>query len=194
MADIIKNHPSYGIISLDRVHGFQKCFMARAQGSGYVVLTIDQAEYIGDSESRVLGTKRLVQVRFSNSQFLELISSLNDGPGTPCTISFLQGPVEEYVPEPSPYDIIENYVKEEINCINQDSSNITDYLSNLKEKGKASKRDILEMERLVTNLISKVNHNLPYIINICSEAIPKYIQVAKCELLAYVSRIFDKQH
>lgn len=187
-----KKHPSYGVIQLTRVDGRQGCFMGQIQGPGYVSLTIDQAEYI--SEGRALGINRLVQIRLTYSQYLELISSFNIGSGTPCTISYLQGPVEEYVPEPSPYDDIASSLQEEFNAIKLDSSDITDYLDSLKAKGRASKSDINEIERLVKVLLVKVNSNIPYLATICAKAISKYVQGAKCELLAYTSRLFDKKH
>lgn len=187
-----KIHPSYGVIQLTRVDGRQNCFMSHIQGPGYVSLTIDQAEYI--SEGRALGINRLVQIRLTYSQYLELISSFNIGSGTPCTISYLQGPVEEYVPEPSPYDNIASSLQEEFNAIKLDSSDITDYLDSLKAKGRASKSDINEIERLVKVLLVKVNSNIPYLATICAKAISKYVQGAKCELLAYTSRLFDKKH
>ncbi len=187
-----KSHPSYAVIQLNRVNGDQGCFMSRTQGPGYVVLTIDQADYI--SEGKAVGTTRLVQVRLTVAQYLELISSFNIGTGTPCTLSYLQGPVEEYEPEPSQYDSIDKWLKDEIDAIRIDSSDITDYLYSLKEKGRASKSDILEVERLLRNLLVKVNFNLPYIAKMCAKTIAKYVQGAKCEILAYTSRLFDKQH
>ena len=187
-----KTHPSYGVIQLTRVNGRRGCFMSQTQGPNYVTLTIEQAEYI--SEGRALGTKRLVEIRMTCAQYLELISSFNIGSGTPCTISYLQGPVEEYEPEPSPYDDIASSLQEEFNAIKLDGSDITDYLDSLKTKGRASKSDINEIERLVENLIRKVNSNIPYLATICAEAISKYVQGAKCELLAYTSRLFDKRH
>ena len=187
-----KIHPSYGVIRLTRVNGHQGCFMSRIQGPGYVTITIDQAEYI--NEDKALGTKRLVQIRLTYAQYLELISSFNIGPGTPCTLSYLQGPVKEYEPEPSPYDNIASSLQKEFSDIKLDSSNITDYLDRLKDKGRASKSDINELEKLVKRLLVKVNSNIPYMAEICAEAISKYVQRAKCELLAYTSRLFDKKH
>lgn len=187
-----KSHPSYAVIQLNRVNGHQGCFMSRTQGSGYVVMTIDQAEYL--SEGRAMGTTRLVQVRLTFAQYLELISSFNIGSGTPCTLSYLQGPVKEYKPEPSQYDEIEGLLQKEFNDIKLDSSNITEYLDNLKVKGRASKSDIQEIERLVRVLLVKVNSNLPYIAKICAKAVSRYVQGAKCEILAYTSRLFDNNH
>ena len=187
-----KNHSSYGVIQLNRVDGRQGCFMSRTQRTGYVSLTIDQAEYI--SGGRALSVRRLVQIRMTYAQYLELISSFNIGSGTPCTLSFLQGPVEEYEPEPNPYDDIESSIQEEFNAIKLDSSDITGYLDHLKAKGRASKSDINELEKLVKGLLVKVNSNIPYLATICAKAISKYVQGAKCELLAYTSRLFDKKH
>ena len=62
-----KTHPSYGVIQLTRVNGRRSCFMSQTQGPNYVTLTIEQAEYI--SESRALGTKRLVEIRMTCAQF-----------------------------------------------------------------------------------------------------------------------------
>lgn len=185
-----KTHPSYALIHLDRVNGDKGCFMSRTQGSGHVVMTIEQAECLSDG--RPVGTNRLVRLKLTFAQYLELISSLNMGPGIPCTLTYLQGPVKEYKPEPNQLDTLNGLFQKEFNDIELYSSKITDYLEGLKDKGRASKSDIQEIERLVRLLLGTVKSNLPSIAKICADSISKYVQGAKLEILAYTSRLFDK--
>ena len=87
MKEEAREHPSFGMISISRYTGKSEFFCSDLVHSGGITLTISTAEEITRfANKRVFPKERVIQVRLSNSQYVELISSAMNTLGVPCTI------------------------------------------------------------------------------------------------------------
>lgn len=84
-------HPSYGVISIDRVCGTEATalFGSSIKSKNAIQLKIQEAELCRMlNQDYIHTTKNIIEVEMSESQFAQMITSLNYGEGTPCTISY----------------------------------------------------------------------------------------------------------
>jgi hypothetical protein len=102
-----REHPSYGLIRISRVTGGPGA--ARLFGSplanhyGTIRLSIGSAKWThGLHHDRYYGSMHgeHVEIEMSAAQFADMITSLNVGSGTPCTIRYLAG---VQIPNPPDY-------------------------------------------------------------------------------------------
>jgi hypothetical protein len=104
--------PSFGLVSISRVQGSGRLlFESPFDHQHYVTLSIKRAyrhrtdlhdNYIGDGEE-------LIEIALSETQFAAMVTSLNMGVGTPCTIARFGG---KLVPEPKPDKTKKTFEKE----------------------------------------------------------------------------------
>lgn len=88
----VTSHPAFGLISASRVSGKRELFGSHVGHSGYIKLTIRQAEVSGYNtpHEHVFGRDYVAEVDMSEAQWVALISRMNHGSGVPCTIEFTQ--------------------------------------------------------------------------------------------------------
>jgi hypothetical protein len=88
-----ETHPAGGLIQISRVTGYKSLFASEMEHQHCIALRIHQAKTILDGArvSFVNDGPPVVEIRLSASQFAEVITTLNMGMGTPCTIHSVQG-------------------------------------------------------------------------------------------------------
>lgn len=86
-------HPSFGMISFSRQQGGKtNLFGSSIQHNNTISLVIREGQVSrGLNEDWYFGDKEIIRVEMSQSQFAELITSMNNGSGVPCTINYIQG-------------------------------------------------------------------------------------------------------
>ena len=83
-------HPAFGIIGASRITGQRNLFGSRVGHSGFIRLTIRHASVtdFGGHSEHVFGDTHITEVDLSEAQWVALISRMNHGQGTPCTINY----------------------------------------------------------------------------------------------------------
>jgi len=86
-------HPSFGQIEIARVHSTGTDFYgSELTQADYISITIHSSEMSRDlTRDWYFQRSPLIRIRMSNGQFAEMITSLNNGSGTPCTIEAISG-------------------------------------------------------------------------------------------------------
>lgn len=86
-------HPSFGMLSFNRTHGgHSNLFGSSIQHNDTIHMILREGVVTrGLSDDRYIGEDEILEVEMSQSQFAELITSMNVGTGTPCTIKYLRG-------------------------------------------------------------------------------------------------------
>jgi len=127
--DEIYKHLSYGVVSLSRTSTTgKKLFGSSIVHQNFISLSINHAEMIQDinlHNTHYFPKKRIIEVFLTSSQFAELITTMNYGEGTPCTISFKE-----------PIGII-NYTE-------PDSLKPNDELNKMQDSAEKEKDDTIE--------------------------------------------------
>ena len=184
-------HPSYGLIKVERVSGQVPCFLAEYEVEGYIKLTIYQAEYKFDGDYAVQGS-RLVEVRMTWEQYLRLIANPDCGEGSPCTIEHIQGTDIKLHPTPNKIDTVSRDLRNHLNKIKKDGDDLENLVKALVDKGRATKKDLNELSTRLSTVLTKVNSDLTYTVSMHQESISQALENAKISLMAFASRVKNR--
>lgn len=191
MADKImpKKHESYGMISFSRASssGKRNLFGSSIQHGNTIFMRLHHAEL-----ERTLNTDwysddgLIAEIELSNAQFAELITSLNQGNGVPCTIKWLNGKDIEPCPME---DKSEKHRREFSSHQDNVRSSIDDMIEstrelfNKKSLSKADREAILNsLERLKMEVVKNSEHQVAMF----DEQMAKTVTEAKSEIEAFV--------
>jgi len=103
--------PCFGVVAISRVQGRRRLFDSPFEHQHFVTLSIKRAyrsrtdlhmDYIGAGEE-------LIEIAMSEVQFASMVTSLNMGVGTPCTIAHFEGKI---LKEPKPDQTKKTFEKE----------------------------------------------------------------------------------
>lgn len=98
-----ETHPAYGLIGISRWtaggardRGAYRLFGSSVDNHSGISLEISRCEVVHDlGNDHYFERDHIIEVMMSESQFASMITTMNSGPGTPCTIRALAGkPVE----------------------------------------------------------------------------------------------------
>lgn len=91
-------HPAYACIKASRTNGSMNLFDSKVPSEGFVVISVHEANLnVGPYSDHIFGHgKRIIEIGMAEHQWVALISRMNIGMGTPCTLMARQtGPVEQ---------------------------------------------------------------------------------------------------
>jgi len=101
------SHPSYAVVQISRVSGQAKLFDSSIAHQHYIALRICRATKHSDgSHDFIFGGKELIEVAMSETQFARVITSMNMGSGSPCTLQHLAG---KMVDQPEREDLLNTH-------------------------------------------------------------------------------------
>lgn len=186
-------HPSYGLITISRMtggSGAKRLFGSPlARHYGTIRLSIGSATWVhGLHHDRYHGGLRgeHIEIEMSAAQFADMITSLNVGCGTPCTVRYIGG---EAVPDPPDHATEAEHIRD----------NFENSLDKYKEKARTYRKKI---EGLTSKLSEKARNeirialdviedqlasNVPFVVQQFQEATTKVATAAKAEVEAFVS-------
>lgn len=189
--DQVETHPAYGVIGASRVSGTTTLFDSDIKHMGFVRLRIAKAEKIlGAHEDHVYGQMRtLCEVDLSEAQWVALISRMNIGEGTPCTLRYHgQTPLIE-VPGIDDGRDAEGRLRARAASIGSTLDDRTKYV--LDEVGKIAeklgKKDRDRLLSLLDNLTSSLDSNIEFGKSMLREHAEKLVCAAKVEIHAAVN-------
>lgn len=185
-------HESYGLICISRAstNPPMPLFGTAVKTGHPIFITISTAEVYDQNTTQesYLPEKQLIEVALSQTQFAELITSLNVGQGSPCTIQYVQGDKTRRQPPP------EKHILETVNNeLKATMGNVTKSLNELKiiaqnvldQKGnipQASRKELLDQ---INRVLIQLQHNAPYVHEKINEAVEDTIVKAKAEINAH---------
>ena len=186
-----ETHPSYGMLQISRIHGYTgSLFGSSVQNHNSIRLSIhpgkvdrhlNQDRYDADSTA-------LVEIEMSPAQFAEAITTLNCGPGVPCTIRYLNGKTVEECPAIHKREQIKNEFDGEMRRLAERFKDGVSRVQELMKSGKPlSKAQREEVYWLVEKLHQDLNSNIPFIHDQFNEAMDKTVAEAKSEVDAFIT-------
>lgn len=185
-----KKHPSYGLLAFNRYSGRSEFFMSPIRHDGGITLTIRTAcKYRKLNGDYVFGDKQLIEVSMSDEQFARAITSLNQGDGVPCTISWL--PDVGRIESEAVLGYRETYDKE-VGGVADDAIrhalDVRKFVEGLRNKASVSKKDLEQLASLNDRVLMSLRSNLPFVLKRFTEAMDKVETAAKSEILATIDR------
>lgn len=89
-------HPSYAVVNISRCSGDTELFDSAITHQHYISLSIKRAsKHTDGAHDSIVGGKELIEVAMSESQFARMITSMNMGSGSPCTLQRYNGELIE---------------------------------------------------------------------------------------------------
>lgn len=188
----VLEHQSFGVVSFSRVNGNSGyLFGSEIKPNNFIELSISRAkEFRNLTNKHYYDDNELIRVKMSPTQFSELITTLNCGVGTPCTIESINGKEVEQVKDvENRKTFVNRKFKERINAV---SDRITDNVEKAKKliaKKNLSKSDQHELRMIIESSLCEVRNNIPFFVQCFQESMNEIVVDAKAEIDASIQHI-----
>jgi hypothetical protein len=185
-------HPAFGSVTLTTVNGGGgTMFLSNVRHPRRVRFEVCQAimerSYNHDKH---YADKSIVHFEMSEIQFAELVSGMNKGNGTPCTLTWMRG--EGYLPDivlPSSSARFKGEVKEAFARAAAAIRGVKAEVQKTLDAAKVSKVKQEEILRHLSALEREVGSNLPFMHHQFEESLEGMVAEAKSVVEAYASNV-----
>lgn len=179
-------HKSFGQISFSRVSSNppQKFYGSELDQNHYIQMTLSGSEVDRSmTKEWYYATNILARIRMSSGQFAELITSLNNGGGTPCTIEYLQNEKIEHIPfQESRKEFVHRKFKERMSQFADTIRKEKDEAKELVKKKSLSKDDMQKLQHHLDWLTGEIERNIPFFAECFQETMDEVVHEAKTEI------------
>lgn len=179
-------HPSYGQISLSRVHSNGTRFYgSELEQDNYVELTVKASEINRTLTRDWYFTKGLplIELRLSSAQFSELITSFNQGSGVPCTLQMVDRKEVESLPnQESRKEFVHRKFEDRMREFAVTLKVKQERVKELSAKKILNKADQQELNNTVIWLTQEVASNIPFFAKCFQETMDEVVSEAKAEV------------
>lgn len=182
-------HPSFGVISINKISGKSGfLFGSSLQCDDFVEIKIQRGMLTRDlceeHYSPDFGNENedLIKIKISPAQFAELITTLNAGSGTPCTIESIQGVEVEQTKMESKKTHTQRAFKERLQTISDKLSQDNSTAVSIIKKKNLSEGDRIKLKNIIDSMSQEVNSNIPFFLQCYQEYIDKVTMEGKAEL------------
>lgn len=179
-------HPTFGIISVCRTSGGDSVlFGSSVRHHNTIRIEISHAELCrGLNNDHIFDRQKIVEIDMSPTQFADMITGLNVGSGTPCTLKYIgQSQGENLCRVEPPYQNKVQQFNDEFSGTMNELSKEFDTVIELANESHAQKRLIKEIELLKQRFAG----HAPFIAKQFSEQMEKTVKEAKGEVEAFVT-------
>ena len=187
----IDQHPSYAQISASRMSSNppQTMYGSKLRHGHYISISIAESECQRSlNRDSHYSRRQIIQVRMSETQFAQFITSMNVGGGTPCTIERLQG---KEIPSPDFVNERETISAEFENAAEQVAQSLQTAVSKLKALtapgSKLNKAAIGEILSDVEHAQREISANMPFIEEQFQEAVEHIVTTARADIEAFLA-------
>lgn len=176
--------PYMGTVQISRVTGNVALFDSEARHQHFIALRINTADRRRDlSRDLIHDTGKLIEVYMTEAQFASMITSLNMGSGTPCTLNWIKGEGSIRGPE-HPENRIDLFHDEMLDRL---QSSIESLMA-LKETPGISKKNQGVIDGILTNLKS----NTGFVASQFGDHMDHHMAKSKAEIEAYMNAIIQR--
>ena len=180
------SHPAYGQISVSRVQG-GKSYLYGSDFAHHNTVRIEIRESVitrSGSTERPHASSQLIEIELSESQWASMVSSLNVGSGTMCTLLRVAGKEIPNIAQPP--DKRESFAKEISSTLGKSLSFMRDLEEMLNSSGMPQKK-ITAMLGVLRQAKMNTQENVDYVSKVFGEHMEDTVSKAKTEVEAYVA-------
>lgn len=185
-----ERHPSYGMIRVSRgTNGQRALFGSSILHNNVITIMLYEASVERDLHFDTIMDEGLIaEIELSQSQFADMITSMNMGGGTPCTIRWVRGKGRAgECPFVDKRQQFETELSESIEKANEKANklvkDVQDLLSKSKPLTKAEKDSLMNA---VNKLSVEINSNRGFIYKAFNEQMDATVKEAKGEVEAFM--------
>lgn len=190
--EIIKTHESYAVAGFSRIsHGGATPLFGSSIGhNNTIMFRVHTAEEIRSTDlsyDRYFPREQLIEIEMSQTQFAEMITTLNHGVGVPVTLRYFNGkPVDGEPPVENKRAQHRKEFKQKMikfaNTLKEDKNKLKSFLN----KPKLSKEDKRLMTLMFDHLTTNIESNIPFFEKMFEEQMDKTVTEAKGEVEAFI--------
>jgi hypothetical protein len=182
-----QTHESFGQISFHRVScsGNQQFYGSELPQSHYIQMEVVPSEIIRDlSYDRYFGYRSpIISVRMTAGQFSEMITSMNQGSGTCCTIEQIEDRKIQPMPiQESRKEFMHRKFEERMKMFADTIRSKQQEAKRIVKKKTLSKDDVHNLSHLLEWLTTEVENNIPYFATCFQETMDEVVFEAKLEV------------
>lgn len=178
-------HPSFGQIRFGRVNGHADFYGSELTQDHFITMEVRQSEVRRElsKDWYYAHGLPLIEIRMTSGQFAEMITSLNNGGGTCCTIEMVN---RQAVPKMPPQESRKEFVHRKFEeRMKEFSSQIKERRNSAKElvkKKTLSKEDVRNLSNHLDWLTMEVESNIPFFMKCFQETMDEVVYEAKTEV------------
>ncbi len=183
----VTKHDSFGLFSVHRITGGNGVlFGSSVRHHNRVRLTISRARWVRDSSHDwYMADDELIEVDLSPVQWAEAITSMNVGPGSPCTIVHINHETMPDCPAMSERELIQDEFKEKMKKVVQTFDKEVNVIKEALTKKTvlmSDRKTILDALRVLQMQLAS---NVPFMHTQFNEAMEHTVAEAKGEIEAF---------
>jgi len=187
MENEINTHESFGQLSFSRIqcNPPQKFYGSELDQNHYIQMTLSESQINRDlsSEHYYSTGKILARIRMSSGQFAEMITSLNQGSGTPCTVEVINNKIVQPLPtQESRKEFVHRKFEDRMSEFAKTIREKQNLAKELVKKKTLSKQDIHDLTTHLEWLTGEVERNIPFFAQCFQETMDKVVFEAKTEV------------
>jgi hypothetical protein len=188
--EIEETHESYGVLHIARVSGSsRRLFGSSVKHGHFFTLTISRAKRIaGQFGERFHDTTRICEVDLTAAQFVDAITTMNQGSGIPCTITRVEGVPMDDVPDDagSELRIIAEGAKEEFEAIAEGFVKAEAELDDLLAKKSLTKDDKQRVKDVVYRARRYFKESAPFAAQMLTEMTEKVVAKGRADIESFM--------
>ena len=187
--ETVEDHESFGTAAISVSSGGVRLFGSKvARHHSSVTLTIRRASrHHMLHRDWIMGGQELIEVRMSHAQFAAMITTPNQGTGTPCTIEFIAG--KGMIPAFEPVETETERIMGDVGRIGKTLAkkiaDRTKAVETLAESLPKKQREAMQHE--LAMLRQELESNVPFLIKSVAESTEKLVSEAKTEVEAFMN-------
>ena len=178
-------HESFGQISIHRVTGGgSKFYGSELPQDNYISIEINHSELNRDlTKEWYFPIKQILRLRMTSNQFAELITSLNNGGGVPCTLERIENKsIEQFEKQESRKEFVHRKFKERMKEFAIRIRDNQQKAKTIVNKKTLSKQDINDLNFNLDWLTQEITSNIPFFMECFQETMDEVVLEAKTEV------------
>jgi len=194
--DITYEHESYGVMEICRTESNMKktLFGSSIKHERTIAIRISRADKKrGLNRHWYHGRERLIDIELSASQFTDAITTMNNVPGTPVTLRYVNGEKMEDCPDESQRELFEKEFEQKIRDVSNQALSLKRLADDLlNQKGAMKVGDKKKLQSIIYALVQNVRSNVPFIQSSYNEAMDKTTSEAKAEVESFFNNMIAR--
>jgi len=182
-----------GLVQFSRISGSKQLYMSNLNNANWIKMRVyagEDSERYGQKHVFVKSQKPLIDIELSSAQFAELITTMNVGEGTPCTLNYVTGLKIDQATlkdDEKPLNIGEKYFKKSTTEFTDNLNKMTSKLKKELETIIMSKKNKCKITKLLNTVETEVNSNMPFYVSVFEESAKKVVTESKIEIDAFLT-------
>lgn len=190
-----ERHPSYGVVTVGRIQGFQSLFMSPFTHQHSMRLTVRRAvkhRGLSNDHTSTAGEVRLLEIGLSEAQWARLLSSVGNGEGVPCTLAYVGGQQMPECPQQVEVEKFHEDIKqaqEKAAALLKEAEELANALLADKAPTKAKREDLRDRIHFARR---KLTESMPFIAKQMHERIEHIVAEGKTEIEAFAQKTLQQ--